>query len=138
MNIINTNTLYKKEGRKYVPVRAYWAEDERNDWMKAGTFRLTYAYKDGGRRFEYDVTPDTAGFAAAATLAKEAMIEAIHERSIATPNRTTPYTKKQLAIIKEFRQKMADAGGLLPPMWTNATSDEIAYAAIEAVKGYRP
>jgi hypothetical protein len=137
MNIINTNTLYKKVGRKYVPVRAYWAEDERNDWMKAGAFRLTYAYKDGGRRWEYDVTPDTAGFVAAATLAREAISDAVHERAIARPSGTTPYTKKQLAIIEEFRQRMADAGGLLPTMWTHATGHEIADAAIEAVKNYR-
>ena len=46
---MKTETLYKKVGRKYVPVSAHWAEDNRMDSMKVGTFRLTYAYADGAR-----------------------------------------------------------------------------------------
>lgn len=45
--------------------------------MNVGTFRLTYCYSDGGKRYWYGVTPDTTGFVAAAMVAHEAMEAAI-------------------------------------------------------------
>lgn len=130
-------TLYEKRGRKYVPVAVHWA-DER-DKMKVGEFRLTYCYSDGARRYEYNVTPATAPFVAAAMIAKVAMEDAIRERVIAKEHiKNVPYTKKQLAILKRFRKEMADAGGLLPNWWDHASSYEISEAAIKAVQEYRP
>jgi hypothetical protein len=67
-----TETLYKRVGRKYIPVSAHWS-DCNGDQMATGTFRLTYAYADGGKRYEYEVTPDTAAAVAAMTIAKKAM-----------------------------------------------------------------
>lgn len=130
-------TLYEKRGRKYVPVAAYWAEGR--DKMKVGEFRLTYCYTDGGRRYEYDVTPATAPFVAAAMIAKVAMEDAIRERVIAKEHiKNVPYTKKQLEILERFRKEMSDAGGLLPNWWDHASSYEISEAAIKAVQEYRP
>lgn len=130
-------TLYEKRGRKYVPVAAYWAEGR--DKMKVGEFRLTYCYSDGARRYEYNVTPATAPFVAAAMIAKVAMEDAIRERVISTNHiNTVPYTKKQLAILKRFRQEMADAGGLLPNWWQHTSAYELSEAAIKAVQEYRP
>ena len=130
-------TLYEKRGRKYVPVAAHWA-DER-DKMKVGQFRLTYCYTDGARRYEYNVTPATAPFVAAALIARHAMEDAIRQRVIAKEHiKNVPYTKKQLAILKRFRKEMSDAGGLLPNWWDHASSYDISEAAIKAVQEYRP
>lgn len=129
-------TLYEKRGRKYVPVQDRW--DDR-DGMKVGTFRLTYCYAKGASRYEYEVTPDTASFVAAAMIAREAMEEAVRERSVATEHiQSIPYTKKQQAILKRFRKEMADAGGLLPNWWQHTSAYELSEAAIKAVREYRP
>ena len=63
--------LYRKVGRRYVPVSDW--DLNAGDKMRVGTFRLTYCYADGGSRYWYEVTPDTAGFVAAAMVAHAAM-----------------------------------------------------------------
>ena len=135
MKTETTTPLYKKVGRKYVPVSAYWNTFDNHDQMQVESFRLTYAYADGGKRYEYDVAPDTAGFVAAALIAKHAICEAITESSRMRPSGQIPYTKKQLALIAQFRK---DMGGMMPTWWTENSSYAIADAAIEAVKGFRP
>lgn len=130
-------TLYEKRGRKYVPVQDRW--DDGRDCMKVGQFRLTYCYSEGGRRYEYEVTPATASFVAAATVAREAMEDAIRQRVISTEHiKNVPYTKKQLAILKRFRKEMSDAGGLWPNWWQHTSSYELSEAAIKAVQEYKP
>lgn len=131
-------TLYTKQGRRYVA----WGHADRydHDTMRAGEFRLTYCARDGERRYTYGVTPDTAGFVAAAEIARDAMERAINDRAIAGPQlgAVTPYTKRQLAIIEQFRRDMAEAGGLTPTYWQHATARELSEAAIDAVRGWRP
>ena len=128
-----TETLYKKVGRKYVPVAAHWSDCD-GDQMAAGTFRLTYAYGDGGKRYEYEVTPDTAAAVAAMTIAKKAMEVAIAEAAKMMPSGGL-YSKKELATIKEFRERM---GGMFPCWWHQASAHDIADAAIKAVDGFKP
>ena len=130
-----TEPLFRKVGRKYVPVSANWGEYNYRDTMAVETFRLVYAYSDGGRRYEYDVTPATAPAAAAMLIAKQAMCDAIRELSRMRPNTTTQYTKKQLAIIEQFRK---DMGGMYPSWWTENSDYIIANAAIKAVTEYQP
>ena len=130
-----TETLYKKVGRKYVPVAAYWHERHDTDQMSVGTFRLTYAHADGGRRYEYDVTPATAPIVAAMMIAKKAMEDAMREASKMRPSGTVLYTKKQLATIERFRAEM---GGLFPSWWTERMPHEIAEAGIKAVMEFKP
>ena len=77
-----TEVLYKKVGRKYVPVRQTF-DGYDSPTIPVGTFVLTYAYTDGGRSYTYDVTPDTASFVAAAKVAQKAMEEAIQEKKSA-------------------------------------------------------
>ena len=108
------------------------------DLMKPGSFRLIHAYSDGGRRYEYDVAPDTAGFVAAASIARVAMEEAIKQRANAKPMGVSMYTKKQLAVLEECREKMIAVGALLPTHWMHASAHEISEAAIEAVRSYKP
>lgn len=130
-----TTPLFEKKGRKYVPVRAYWHEDHNIDQMATGTFRLVYAYTDGGRRYEYDVTPASAPAAAAMLIAKDAMVEAIRDASKMRPNTSTQYTKRQQAAIARFREEM---GGMFPTYWTENMPYAIADAAIKAVLEFKP
>ena len=130
-----TETLYKKVGRKYLPVAARWYEDRDADQMQVGTFRLTYAYCNGGRRYEYDVTPATAPMVAAMMVARQAMDDAIREAVKMRPDTTKPYTKKQLAIIEQFRK---DMGGMYPIWWAESSVYDISEAAIKAVMDYKP
>lgn len=129
-----TDTLYRKKGRRYIPERTTFGDYEMS--IKTGSFVLVHAYSDGGRMYHYEVKPDNASFVAAAQVARLAMVEAMRKASPARPQlpRTTPYTKKQLAVIKEFRQKMADAGGMLPDFWIHTSLEEIAQAGIDALK----
>lgn len=131
-------TLYEKIGRRYIPVFERWHTSCDEDQMKLGTFRLTYCYTAGGRRYEYDVTPATAAFKAAAMVAKDAMVEAMRESARPNPSGAIPFTKKQKEIIERFRQEMSAAGGLLPNIWQHADPYEIAEAAIKAVENYKP
>jgi hypothetical protein len=120
-----------------VPTFERWYEC---DQLKVGQFRMTYCYSSGGRRYEYNVTPDTAGFVAAAMIAREAMERAISEAKAAQPNTAgaKPYTKKQLEILERFRKEMTDAGGLFPNWWVNTSAWDLSEAAIKAVREFRP
>lgn len=135
MNTKDTTPLYEKRGRKYVPVSARWYEDSNADQMPVGTFRLTYAYRNGGHRYEYDVTPATAPMVAAMMIARYSMEEAMREASKMRPSTPRAYTKKQQALIAKFREEM---GGMMPSWWTEKTSYQISEAAIKAVLEYRP
>lgn len=129
--------LYKKIGRRYV----VWGDAKQwsYDPMRAGQFRLTYCPRDGAGRYSYDVTPDTAGFVAAAEIAREAMESAIDEAAKSKPKPPlVPYTKRQLAIIEKFRSDMAAAGAMVPHWWTTSSSRDIALAGVDAVRAWRP
>ena len=130
-----TEPLYKKQGRRYVPAYSVTEWDYDKDRMAVGTFRLTYAFTDGGRRYEYDVTPDTAGWAAAALLAKHAMVEAMRDaatRHRPATSRVVPLTKKQQQAVAQARA-ILNGAGVLSSMWESASPDAIADAAIAAV-----
>ena len=127
--------LYKKVGRKYVPMVVQWNEESGRDQLNTGTFRLTYAYRDGGRRYEYYVTPATAPMVAAMMVAREAMESAIRHASKMHPNTTKPYTKKQKELIDKFR---IDMGGMYASWWVEGSAYEISEAAIKAVLEFKP
>lgn len=130
-----TEPLYKKVGRKYVPVSCEWPDGYDVDRMAVNTFRLTYAYADGGHRYEYNVTPATAPTVAAMMIAKKAMEDAMREACKMRPSGATLYSKKQLATIERFRAEM---GGMYPSWWTENSAHEITDAAIRAVMGFKP
>ena len=118
---------------------AHWHSSD-FDVLKPGQFRLEFASQNGMHRYAYPVSPDVAGWAAAAMLARDAMEAAMHKMAIAAPQLGSPvlYTKKQLAIIERYRAEMAAAGGMFPIWWQHTSSTEIAQAAIEAVREYKP
>jgi phosphomannomutase len=127
-------TLYEKVGRKYVPVEVEWDRET----LKCGQFRMHYAYEDGGGMYFYDVTPDTAGFVAAAMIANKAMEQAIRDAAPPSPHIPTYYTKKQREIIERYRVEMLQAGGMLPDWWQHTTTWDIAKAGIDAVRNFKP
>lgn len=129
-------TLYEKHGRRYVPV--YHSESLHEDRMKVGTFRLTYAYLNGGQRYYYEVTPDTAGFCAAMMLAAEAMERVLIEELHAKPATTRPYTKQELALLEEFERRASEIGFLWPRHWIQNTAHEVVEKALRTVRDYRP
>ena len=131
-----TEVLYKKVGRRYIPVSQTFGGYD-SPTMKVGTFVLTYAYTDGGRSYSYDVTPDTASFVAAAKVAQQAMEEAIQEKCKYKPEHVK-WTKKQQAIMADFQHQMFKAGGNMPTWWTSASGYEIARAGVDAVRNYKP
>lgn len=129
-----SEALYVKRGRRYVPYANEDAMSDR-DRMRVGTWRMTYCYADGARRYRYDVLPDTASFIAACEIAAEAMERAITAAALPSPSQQiVPYTKAQLTLIERFRADMAAAGGFAPTYWTHATAREIAQAGIDAVR----
>lgn len=134
MKITETEPLYLKEGRRYIPTYslAHWNFD--GDLMPVGSFRLVHAYIDGGRRYSYEVTPDTAAWVAAATLAVHAMTEAIHKANRCTIAGGTPWTKKQQAAIKQANAILEAAGIWSGRGWTTAQAYHVAQAGIDAVK----
>lgn len=123
-----TKILYEKIGRRYVPVSQAALHDY--ELRPANGFMLTYI-KDGLTMWAYDVQPDTAGFRAAALVAKNAMEKAINEAAKMQPSGgRKPYTAKQRKLIEQFT---ADMGGMMPLYWEGRTSYQIAQAGIDAV-----
>lgn len=131
-----TTVLYEKVGRRYKPCHLLWTDPR--DIMKPGTFRLTYAYGNGGYCYSYDITPATAAWAAAAAMARQVMVEAMREAAASRPSEPRKYTKKELAIIKKYRKEMAEAGGSFPEWWAISSPYEIADAAIKALEEWKP
>lgn len=141
MNVLcrDTTPLYKKEGRRYVVacnLENVW-EYGNYDVMRPGEFKLVYAYKDGAKRHQYGITPDTAGFIAAAMVAEVAMADAMHEawRYTASAPYAEPFTKKQQAAIKQARDIMESAG-IFSMTWHHGAAQDVARAGIEAVRNF--
>lgn len=131
MRAKDAEVLYRKVGRRYVPVaRAF---DWDRDMIPVGAARLVVAAGDGASLYEYDVTPDNAAFRAAAVLARHRIQQRISEAVTARPQMIEPYTPEQLAIIDQFKAKMVAAGALLPDWWIHITPHELADAAIGEV-----
>ena len=128
-----SETLYVKRGDQYVP----WGNTESlttdRQGMKAGTFRLIQCSGDGAYRIRTDVTPDTAAFIAAATIAQDAMEKALLEASRMEPTVSTSLTAKQRKILDRFQDQMIKAGGLVPHYWQIKSPNEIATAGVNAV-----
>ena len=134
MKITDTEPLYRKEGRRYIPTYSLAGWNYEGDLMPVGSFRLVHAYSDGGRRYAYDVTPDTAAWVAAATLAVHAMTEAIHKANQHTIASGAPWTKKQQVAIAQANAILEAAGIWSRHGWTTAAAHDVAQAGIDAVK----
>jgi predicted outer membrane protein len=129
--------LYKKIGKRYIPAfnveRSY-----DNDLMKPGTFRLTYCYTDCGRRYNYDVTPDTASFVAAAEMFRYEMEQAVLEASKAVEQQdkdySKRYTKEQKQVIAQCRDLLDKSGVTTPLWWQHRSGWDMSKHIIERMK----
>ena len=132
-----TTPLFRKRGRRYVPAYSEVGFDRYDrDMMAVGSFRLTHAYNDGGRRYEYDVTSDTAALVAALVLYQVELERIILEAAVAVPMRdqnTRQFTPKQQAVLVRYQAEMLEAGGSLPTWWSVGSAHGIARAARDAV-----
>lgn len=134
---MTNEVLYKKQGRKYVPVYDV-ARDYDSDYMQVNTWRMVYAYDNGARRYEYDVQPDTASFKASCMLAEQAMLKKIEEAVACVPSGKQPkqYTKKQLDLLEKFRHDMRAAGRFVPDWWQHCSASDLVKAAMQAMDSY--
>ena len=133
MTTTDTEPLYRKVGRRYIPTYSLAGYNYEGDLMPVGSFRLVHAYSDGGRRYAYNVTPDTAAWVAAATLAVHAMTEAIHKANQHTIAGGKPWTKKQQAAIAQANAILEAAGIWSGRGWTTAQAYDVAQAGVDAV-----
>lgn len=100
---MKTETYYVKRGRRYVPAASVLPYDwEYRDRIKPGTFRLVYAYQSGGKRYEYDVTPATAAWVAAAQIARQAMEDAMLKASKA-PASLWDISEAAIKAVADYR-----------------------------------
>lgn len=133
MSTIPTETLYKKVGRRYIPVH----ESIDRDYLRVpvGGSILIVSTGPGCHTYQYNVEPDKAAFLAAATLFRDAMVNAIQEAAKSSPSRVSrPYTKKEKECIDRFRDEMAKLGSFLPDWWESGSPWKIADAAVKAVE----
>ena len=108
------------------------------DVMKAGEFGHAPAYGEGGTRDHFDVTPVTAACVAAASIAEQAMVQAMLDASKVQPAQPLEkYTIKQLEAIRKARDIMQEAGCFVSH-WQYAGVHDIVRAGIAAVKNHKP
>ena len=75
---------------------------------------------------------NSAGFVAAATVAREAMEAAIRQAATYRPTSQKKFTKRQLELIEQFKR---DMGMSYPLWWQESSADDIVRAGIDAVRG---
>lgn len=117
----------RKPNGRYAPV--VQAEQYDYQTMPAQGFTLTYR-KDGLTQYEYAVKPDNASFVAAAMVARTAMEDAARQAATYKPSGPQLFTKKQLALIEQFK---ADMGMAYPTWWQETSARDIVQAGIDAV-----
>ena len=132
--------LYRKVGRRYVPVSRSWRLDSPSISAPIGQYVLAYSYAEGGQSFSYTAKPDTAGFIAAVLAFRSEFAAAMNDRapSIHMPEKKR-YGKEEKKLIEKFRKDMAAIGSLIPTFWKSTSADELVDAAIDAMmrKGER-
>lgn len=120
---------YTKQGRRYVPAAngQPWHHD--HDVMTVGQSRLATVVASGERTYQYGVTPECAGIAAALAMLRHDLTHQIRLMAIGQPvNPWREYTPEQQALIEEFQERMAETGGLFPSSWTVQSPSDIATA----------
>lgn len=116
--------LYKKVGKRYKPV----AVDIVYDSYPIGSHLLVVS--GNGQSRLLNVVPDAAPFIAASKAVKDAMVAAMHNRSMLRPTQqTTMITQEQRDLLDKLRDT-----GFNESRWEEASLHEIAEAGIEAVK----
>jgi hypothetical protein len=98
-----TTTLYKKIGKRYVPIKEY--SPEYNDSWEEGT-HITICIP-GVKIHRHSVDPQLAPMIAAGMIAEEAITRIIQEELSFNPE-SKPVTPEQLAAWENFKQVMGE------------------------------
>jgi hypothetical protein len=120
-----TKVYYEKVGRKYVPVAEY-DSDYLDAFPKGSTLVMCYP---GGQSRRYNIDPDYAALIAAARVAEDAMIQAMHKASELKPTQT-PITEGQRRAWKKLAREFGDELATL----NGASSYDIAQAGLKALE----
>lgn len=105
------STLYKKVGRRYVPVAEY--DNEVLDSFPKGT-HLVICYP-GGQSRRFNIDPNYAAMIAAGRVAEDAICKAINKAAELRPQRTPlTFEQKQAweALAKAFGDELTTLRGL--------------------------
>jgi hypothetical protein len=116
---------YEKVGRKYVPVAEY--DSDLTDSFGKGS-HLVICYP-GGQSRRYNIDPDYAALIAAARVAEDAMIQAMHKASELKPTQTPVTLAQQRAwkgLARAFGTELCTLNG--------ASSYDIVRAGLGALE----
>lgn len=120
------NTVYyKKQGRRYVPVREY-DEDLMRSFPKGAHLVMCYP---GGESTRYNIDPAYAPMIAAGRVAEDAMCQAIREASELRPKQT-PITEGQRRAWRKLAREFGDDIATL----NGPSSFDIAQAGLQALQ----
>ena len=117
---------YEKIGRKYVPVAEY--DSDLIDSFGKGS-HLVICHP-GGQSRRYNIDPAYAPMIAAARVAEDAMMQAMHKASELKPTQT-PITEGQQKAWKKLAKEFGDELATL----SGASSYDIAQAGLKALEG---
>jgi hypothetical protein len=116
---------YEKIGRKYVPVAEY--DSDLIDSFGKGS-HLVICHP-GGQSRRYNIDPAYAPMIAAARVAEDAMMQAMHKASELKPTQT-PITEGQQKAWKKLAKEFGDELATL----SGASSYDIAQAGLKALE----
>jgi hypothetical protein len=115
---------YRKEGRRYIPVKEY---DDNCMWALPYGDHLVMKYKNGETRV-HNIDPALAPMIAAGRHGRDAMAAAIHSASTLRP-RTSPLTEEQRGAWSRLEEAYGDDKFLL--QWPAAY--DVADVAVKAM-----
>lgn len=118
------NTLYKKVGRRYVPVAEY--SNEVVDSFPKGT-HLVMCYP-GGQSRRFNIDPAYAPMIAAGRVAEDAISQAVHKASELRPQRAL-LTEGQRRAWKKLAKELGDELATL----SISSARDIAEAGVQAM-----
>jgi len=118
-----SETLYRRQGRRYVPV----SEAMYSDSFPKGHHLVMV--EPGRRLIRYNIDPDYVALTAAAEIVRDRVADAIYQASRLRP-RCKDLTKEQLAAWQQFIDAMGEEGRLVD----SASANDIALEVIAVLK----
>ena len=118
-----SETLYRRQGRRYVPV----SEAMYSDSFPKGHHLVMV--EPGRRLIRYNIDPDYVALTAAAELIRDSIADAIYQASALRP-RCKDLTNEQLAAWQQFIDVMGEEGRLVD----SASANDITVEVIAVLK----
>ena len=121
-----SETLYRRQGRRYVPV----SEAMYSDSFPKGHHLVMV--EPGRRLIRYNIDPDYVALTAAAEIVRDRVADAIYQASSLRP-RCKDLTKEQLAAWQQFIDVMGEEGRLVDSASANDVTSEVIAVLKEQV-----